>query len=113
VKSLLEDMARWNRGRGVTVLYGGRHREHLYDLAALRDLARTCRWLTVLPVVEDDPGFAADHGTLAEVVARRGPWLRHDVYVSGSPAMIRATVAALEKGGVKGERVHFDEFADV
>jgi hypothetical protein len=27
--------------------------------------------------------------------------------------MIRATVAALEKGGVKGERVHFDEFADV
>jgi NAD(P)H-flavin reductase len=111
VKSLVEDMTRWNRGRGVTVFYGGRHRDHLYDLAALQDLARGYRWLTVVPVVEDDPGFAADQGLLPAAVSRRGPWLRHDVYVSGSPAMIRATVGALEAAGVQPDRVHFDEFA--
>jgi NAD(P)H-flavin reductase len=112
VKSLLEDMATWNRGRGVTVLYGGKHRDHLYDLPSLRDLARGYRWLTVVPAVADDPSFAADQGLLPEVVARRGPWLRHDVYVSGSPAMIRATVQRLEADGVKPERIHFDDFAD-
>jgi NAD(P)H-flavin reductase/hemoglobin-like flavoprotein len=112
VKSLLEDMTTWNRGRGVTVFYGGKHRDHLYDLARLRELARGYRWLTVVPAVADDPSFAADQGLLPEVVARRGPWLRHDVYISGSPAMIRATVAQLEADGVKPERVHFDDFAD-
>jgi NAD(P)H-flavin reductase/hemoglobin-like flavoprotein len=112
VKALLQDMTRWNRGRGVTVFYGGKHRDHLYDLAELRDLAREYRWLTVVPVVEDDPSFAADQGRLPEVVSRRGPWLRHDVYVSGSPAMTRATLEQLETDGVKPERVHFDEFAD-
>ncbi|HEY0486014.1 MAG TPA: globin domain-containing protein [Mycobacteriales bacterium] len=112
VKALLEDMAGWNRGRGVTVFFGGRDRDHLYDLAALRDLARAHGWLTVVPVTEDDPGFAAEAGTLPEAVTRRGPWLRHDVYVSGSPAMIRATVDALETEGMKPERVHYDDFTD-
>ncbi|MCW2609653.1 MAG: hypothetical protein QOC93_3641 [Actinomycetota bacterium] len=112
VKALLEDMTTWNRGRGVTVFYGGKHRDHLYDLAALRDLARGYRWLTVVPAVADDPAFAADQGLLPEVIARRGPWLRHDVYISGSPVMIRATVRQLELDGVKPERIHFDDFAD-
>jgi NAD(P)H-flavin reductase/hemoglobin-like flavoprotein len=112
VKALVEDMLGWNRGRGVTVFYGGKHRDHLYDLPALRELAHGHRWLTVVPVVADDPSFAADQGLLPEAVSRRGPWLRHDLYVSGSPAMIRATVDQLEADGVKPERVHFDEFAD-
>jgi NAD(P)H-flavin reductase/hemoglobin-like flavoprotein len=112
IKSLVEDMLTWNRHRAATVFYGGAHRDHLYDLAALRDLARGQRWLTVVPVVADDPGFAADQGLLPDVVSRRGPWLRHDVYVSGSPAMIRATVHRLAQDGLSAERVHFDQFVD-
>jgi NAD(P)H-flavin reductase/hemoglobin-like flavoprotein len=112
VKALVQDMTRWNRGRGVTVFFGGKHRDHLYDLTALRELARNYPWLTVVPVVADDPAFAADHGLLPEAVNRRGPWLRHDIYISGSPSMIQATVAALGAGGVAPERIHFDEFAE-
>jgi ferredoxin-NADP reductase len=34
------------------------------------------------------------------------------VYVSGSPAMIRATVHRLAQDGLSAERVHFDQFVD-
>jgi NAD(P)H-flavin reductase/hemoglobin-like flavoprotein len=110
VKSLLEDMVTWNRGRGATVFFGGKTRDDLYDLAALHELARRHHRLTVVPVVENDPGFAAEQGLLPDVVSRRGPWLRHDVYVSGSAAMIRATTTRLEADGVPSERIHYDPY---
>jgi NAD(P)H-flavin reductase len=43
-------------------------------------------------------------------VTRRGPWQEHDILVSGPPAMIEATVAALIRTGVHPSQINYDPF---
>jgi NAD(P)H-flavin reductase len=61
-------------------------------------------------VVSDDPGYRGERGLLADVLARRGQWDDHDFVLSGSPAMLRATVAALHARGVPAARLHHDPY---
>ena len=89
-------------------------RDSTYDLYALDQLqsfAASNPWLTVWPVVEE-PGSVpgVEEGTLAEAVTRRGPWQEHDILVSGPPAMIEATVAALIRTGVHPSQINYDPF---
>jgi len=70
------------------------HRDDLYDLENLQRIAQSNPWLTVVPVVESEPGLQGyEHGSLADVVTRYGSWSDREVLVCGSPAMIRATVS--------------------
>lgn len=113
VLALCEDMARWARPRPCTVFLGGRVPEDLTVLDRLRELAAAHPWLEVAAVCEDDP--LDEHtvpGTLPDAVVRSGDWSRHDVLLSGSPAMIRATASALLVDGVPLDRIHYDPFAD-
>ncbi|HEY2204474.1 MAG TPA: globin domain-containing protein [Pseudonocardia sp.] len=98
---------------GVTVYYGARRWEELHALDALRIASFRNRWLDVLPVVREQPDEAGPEvGTLADVVVRHGRTEGADVVVSGSPAMIRATVRALLSVGVGLGRIHYDPFVD-
>ncbi|MEU6645991.1 globin domain-containing protein [Saccharomonospora sp. NPDC046836] len=111
LRAILDNLAQWGENPKVTLFYGGASREDLYDLEQLRALASTNPWLTVCPVVEHGeglPGFA--HGTLADVVTQHGAWPEHDVLVSGSPAMIRATVSRMLVAGTPLDRIRYDPF---
>jgi hypothetical protein len=67
----------------------------------------------VAAVCEDDPlDESALPGTLPEAVLRGGDWSSHDVLLSGSPAMIRATASALLVDGVPLDRITYDPFTD-
>ena len=101
IRALLEDLAHGDGQPRTQVFVGGRTWDDLYDFAPLRRLSYDNPWLDVIPVVErDDTGNGgAEIGTLADVVTRYGAWADHDVTVCGSPAMIRATVAADARGG--------------
>jgi NAD(P)H-flavin reductase/hemoglobin-like flavoprotein len=112
VKSLIDGMARWNSARNVTLFFGARRTGDLYDMGALHRLAAVNRWLTVVPVVSDDPSFNGERGLLPDAVARAGPWTQHDVVVSGSPAMTRATVNRLTAIGVPADRMTYDVVGD-
>jgi NAD(P)H-flavin reductase len=70
-------------------------------------------WLTFVPVVSDEPEWNGVRGTLAEALDRQGDWREHDVLLSGSPAMTRATLARLRELGVPDHRVAFDVMGDV
>ncbi|WP_433784261.1 FAD-binding oxidoreductase [Actinomycetospora sp. CA-101289] len=113
VLALCEDMSRWDRPRPCTVFLGGRVPDDLTVLDRLRALAAEHPWLAVAAVCEDDPlDESTLPGTLPEAVLRGGDWSSHDVLLSGSPAMIRATAAALLVDGVPLDRITYDPFAD-
>ncbi|MCD2186271.1 FAD-binding oxidoreductase [Actinomycetospora soli] len=99
--------------RPTTVVVGGRTPEDLHTLDRFADLAVGEPWLAVVGACESDPlDTELAPGTVVEAVSRSGPWLDHDVVVAGSPAMIRATTAALLVDGTPLDRIHYDPFTD-
>jgi NAD(P)H-flavin reductase/hemoglobin-like flavoprotein len=112
IRAMLEDLARGDGQPRTQVFVGGRTWDDLYDFAHLRRLSYLNPWLDVIPVVErDDPGNGgAEIGTLSDVVTRYGSWADHDVTVSGSPAMIRSTVAQMLVAGTPLDRISYDPF---
>jgi NAD(P)H-flavin reductase/hemoglobin-like flavoprotein len=116
IMAIVEDMTRWNTNRRVTVYYGAKKAEDLYALNALEALRTHAPWLTIVPCVSHDTGFRGERGLLPDVLARHGAdrfnWADHDVYVSGSAAMMRATLARLVEMEVPSERIRFDSFEE-
>lgn len=110
MRAMLEELTRWGGNPEVQLFLGGRTREDLYDLDTLNTMAATNPWLTVVPVLEEDPTAGAEHGTLADAVTRYGAWTEHDVLVCGSPAMIRATVSRMLVAGTPLDRIKYDPF---
>lgn len=111
MRAILDELAQYGNNPNVQLFYGGRTRDDLYDLDNLQRLAGSNPWLTVTPVLEDDPGAAGvEHGTLADAVTRHGAWPERDVLVSGSPEMIRATVSRMLVAGTPLDRIHYDPF---
>ncbi len=108
IKAMVDGMAKWNTARSVTLFFGARRAGDLYDMGPLHRMAAMNPWLTVVPVVSEDPSFTGEQGLLPDAVARRGSWPDHDVFVSGSPAMTRATVSRLTSLGVPLDRLRFD-----
>lgn len=113
VKALIEEMTRYNRTRWVHLFFGARTRDDLYDLAELNKLAARHPWLSVVPAVTDEPGFAGETGDIPDVVSRYGPWEQHDFFVSGSAAMVRATLLRLAEMKVPPTRVKYDAFGEM
>jgi NAD(P)H-flavin reductase/hemoglobin-like flavoprotein len=96
--------------RRVWLFVGARWRSELYDLADLSRLDAWFPWLSVVPVVSDDPEFPGERGTVPEVIGRygHGSWHDHDVYVAGPPRMIRASLEQLAVLGVPAGNIHWD-----
>jgi NAD(P)H-flavin reductase/hemoglobin-like flavoprotein len=113
IKAIIDEMTRWNTARRVTLFFGVRRQDDLYDMGALHRIAALNRWLTIVPCVSDDPGFIGEHGTLSDVVARHGSWQDHDVFLCGSPDMTRATLSRLRDLGVPNQRISFDVAEDM
>ena len=113
LKAIIGEMTRWNTARRVTLFFGVRRADDLYDMPALHRIAALNRWLTIVPCVSDDPIFIGEHGTLSDVVARHGSWTDHDVFLCGSPDMTRATLSRLREIGVPAERISFDVAEDM
>ncbi|MFF7638641.1 globin domain-containing protein [Kitasatospora sp. NPDC008050] len=118
IAALVEELAAHGNpaGRQVAVFYGVRHPGELYQLSALRELARRHAWLTVCPVVSEEEapavggagGEGALRGLLGDVVVQHGPWDGHHAYLSGPAAMVRRSAAALLRSGVRAEHLHHD-----
>jgi NAD(P)H-flavin reductase/hemoglobin-like flavoprotein len=112
LKAIVEDLAGWNISRQVGLFVGARRIDELYALSPLLRLAERYPWLTVAGVVSDDPAYPGRRGLVSDVAASAGDWTGHHVRVSGSPAMIRATVAALRARQVPLERIGWDPYEE-
>lgn len=109
--AIVEHMARWGENPKVHLFYGGRTDQDLYDLEVLEEIGAQNPWLTVVPVLEAETRMVSvERGTLADVVTRHGAWAEHEVLVSGSPQMVRATVSRLLVAGTPLDRITYDPF---
>ena len=113
IKALVEELTRYNRTRWVHLFFGAKHRDDLYDLADLNRLAARYPWLSVVSAVSEDPGYGGEQGNISDVVARYGPWKEHDFFVSGSPAMVKATLRRLAELQIPSIRIKYDAFGDM
>lgn len=101
--------------RNVTLFVGGRTRRDLLCLGWLRSLAARSSRLTIHPVLSRDPGgarqIAALNGKLPGAVLVQ-PLIRHvedyEVYVAGSPRLMRTMVLGLLARGLPASQLHFD-----
>jgi len=113
IKALVEELTRYNRTRWVHLFFGAKHRDDLYDPADLNRLAARYPWLSVVSAVSEDPGYGGEQGNISDVVARYGPWKEHDFFVSGSPAMVKATLRRLAELQIPSIRIKYDAFGDM
>jgi NAD(P)H-flavin reductase/hemoglobin-like flavoprotein len=112
IKALIDELSRVNRTRIVHLFRGVRTRDDLYERRHLDEMLRRHPWLNLTRAVSDDDGFPdAQHGTVADVLARTGPWPDHDFYVSGSPPMVSSTLRTIAGFQVPRSRVRYDAFA--
>jgi NAD(P)H-flavin reductase len=96
----------------VNLFFGVRAERELYDLDALRALAREHPWLTVTTAVADpdDPQDAHEQGNVVDVALRHGTWNEHDIYVCGSDEMVVTSVRQLHRAGCAVERIRWEGF---
>ena len=111
VKAILEHLAGTRREPPPThLLVGARTVSELYDAADLEKMAARSPWLKVIPAVSAERNPRAEHGTVADVLARVGTWRDHDAYVCGSSAMVAATTSRLQALGTPPERIFIEDF---
>ena len=114
VKSLLDDMAKRQVRRPVTLIWGARQRSGLYLMAAVDRWQRAGSDFTFVAALEDGAeaeAAQAVHGRVDAAVRQRCPRLAgFEVYCCGAPAMVAAVRAVCV--GEKGLAAH-DFFSDV
>ena len=96
-------------GRRMSMFYGARSREELYDLRDLWRLSDACPAFQLTPVTSDDPAFDGMQGNVGRVAARYLSDKNCEAYVAGPVSMVRETVRVLAKAGISRERIHFDD----
>ncbi|MGW1991429.1 globin domain-containing protein [Embleya sp. NPDC001921] len=97
--------------RRRAVLYmGARRTAELYDAAAMFAYAEAFEWLTVIPAISEEPSYRGEIGDPVDVALRHGPWGTHEVYLCGSPELMRSGLGRLRSAGLPEERLRFEEF---
>lgn len=111
MKALVEQLRAEGERRCTHLFWGARRRRDLYDLPAMHRLAEGCDWLRLVPCVSHEAaaGGRVETGTVLDVALRHGPWPDHEVYVCGSPAMVRATVDGVHHAGTPPRLVRFED----
>ena len=110
IKAIIEGLAaRQGRqaARRIRLFVGARRRPDLYDLADLARLESACARLEVVTALSDDPGARGRHGRVHDVVWQQASWQDCDVFVSGPPGMVRATLRVLAHRA-SDEHLHCD-----
>jgi NAD(P)H-flavin reductase len=112
LKALVEQIVRSGGQRNVQLLVGARTERELYDMPELRMLESLNPFVRVVPVVSAEPTFDGMCGTLPEVLDRFRSFADRDIYVSGPPGMITATLQRLAEMDVPADHVRYDAVPD-
>lgn len=99
-------------GRTVTLVFGNHNEEYLLFPEEWRKLVEEQPNFTFIPVLsEPSEAWQGERGLVTEVTPRRIANLAEcDVYVCGSPAMVKDTLAILQQHGVPSEYIHTEKF---
>jgi NAD(P)H-flavin reductase/hemoglobin-like flavoprotein len=103
LKAMLTELSRTRKQPHVSLFFGARNEDGLYDLPALRKLEAEHDWLTVIPLVSGASG-------IADAVAEGGSWSGHEAYIAGPAEMVRAVSGRLAVAGMPQDHVHVEDF---
>jgi NAD(P)H-flavin reductase/hemoglobin-like flavoprotein len=92
--------------RKITLFFGARTEEGLYDLADLRVLEWIYPALIVIPVVSDQPEYDGIKGMLPEIATRHASLDDAEILISGPDRMVARTVALLASRVQPGQIRH-------
>ncbi len=110
IKAIIEDVIKASTSgqrRKITLFFGARDEEDLYDLSDLRVLEWIHPGLTVIPVVSHQPDFDGISGMLPEIAARYASCEGTDIFISGPDGMVQRTVQLLA-GRVHADQIRHD-----
>jgi CDP-4-dehydro-6-deoxyglucose reductase len=113
LRAMLRQLIATGDRRPVTLYWGARDRDGLYEHERLSDLARTRPGFVYRPVLSGDDAAGAGflHGFVHEALLAEHPDLSgFDVYASGPPAMIEAIRVGFASHGLPREQLFFDSF---
>jgi NAD(P)H-flavin reductase/hemoglobin-like flavoprotein len=109
IKAIIEGLLRsggpfWRRK--ISLWFGARTEQDLYDLPDLRVLESICPGLKVIPVVSHQPDFVGMKGMLSDVTAQCANCEDREVLISGPDRMIRETARRLARRVGAGQIRH-------
>jgi NAD(P)H-flavin reductase/hemoglobin-like flavoprotein len=98
IKAVIEGLLRgggpyWRRK--ISLWFGARTEQDLYDLPDLRVLESICPGLKVIPVVSHQPDFIGMKGLLSDVTVQCANCEDREILISGPDRMIRETARRL------------------
>jgi NAD(P)H-flavin reductase/hemoglobin-like flavoprotein len=98
LKAIIEGLLRgggpfWRRK--ITLWFGARTEQDLYDLPDLRVLESICPGLKVIPVVSHQKDFIGMKGMLSDVTAHCAYCEDREIFISGPDRMVRETARRL------------------
>lgn len=110
LKAIIEGVLRtggpfWRRK--ISLWFGARTEQDLYDLADLRTLESICPGLKVIPVVSHQPDFVGMKGMLSDVTAQCANCEDREVFICGPERMVRETARRLASR-VGADRIRHD-----
>jgi NAD(P)H-flavin reductase/hemoglobin-like flavoprotein len=100
LKAIIEGVLRgggpfWRRK--ITLWFGARTEQDLYDLPDLRVLESICAGLKVIPVVSHQKDFIGMKGMLSDVTAHCASCEDREIFISGPDRMVRETARRLAR----------------
>jgi len=115
---IFDQLLRLRARRPISFWYGARNLRELFyagEFERLQSLHSNFRWVVALSEPRAEDAWTGEVGFVHEVLHRRYLADHPDpgeceYYLCGPPLMIRATRALLERLGVPGENVRFDDF---
>jgi NAD(P)H-flavin reductase/hemoglobin-like flavoprotein len=110
VKAILDQISALRDPPRVSLFFGARTEDGLYDLTDLEKMATGFPWLAVTPVASSDPDYRGERGPLPDAVARGGEWRDRDAYVAGPTAMVEAVAGRLAASGVPAGQIRVEDF---
>jgi len=114
VRSILLDALERNPERDITLYWGGREAQHLYDMPELNELVRKHKNLRVEAVVEQpEADWQGRTGTVLTAVMQDYDTLsEHDIYIAGRFEMAKiARDLFCNERSAQAERIFGDAFA--
>jgi NAD(P)H-flavin reductase/hemoglobin-like flavoprotein len=114
MKAIIQQLAVTGDPRHVHLFWGVRQQRDLYDLAAMRALTDHLDGVRLVACAsrEPTPGPHVHAGQVVDVALQHGPWPDHEIYICGSPGMVRATRHAVAQAGTPPDLVHTDELGN-
>jgi p-cymene monooxygenase electron transfer component len=115
IRALIEDAIARGCRRPMTLLFGARTEQDLYELDSIEAFCRAAAGnLTFHPILSHEPSdssWGGLRGFVTSAIERHGE-PSGEAYLCGPPPMIDAAIAELQRCGMAQSAIFFDKFTD-